>query len=210
MFKSLKRQTQKKQNFMITVRLARFGVSAMPVDTSFHVVWKRGPEKQSSNKLDLNEFEIDADMSDVMSKVSSFYSRDNVAFDKKFCNFIIMKLGDGDYQSQVAQVEVDMAEYVNHTDSLQKIIIPCDDYDGMFLEVLWTISATDERGGTSISTELSLNLGSEIKNMTDEQLQEIFEKAKMLEDQNSDLEHQIDLVISAKNSLEKILNEERK
>jgi len=39
---------------------------------------------------------------------------------------------------------------------------------------------------------------------------EIFEKAKKLEDQNVDLEKQIDLVLSAKNNLEKILNEERK
>lgn len=46
--------------------------------------------------------------------------------------------------------------------------------------------------------------------MSEEQLVELFEKAKALEDQNTDLEHQVDLVINAKNSLEKILSDERR
>lgn len=37
----------------------------------------------------------------------------------------------------------------------------------------------------------------------------MFEKAKKLEDQNEDLEHQIDIVLKAKNNLEKYLKDEK-
>jgi hypothetical protein len=164
----------------------------------------------------LNEIEVDADLEDIMSKVSSFYSKDNITFEKKMCNFIVMKVGDGDYQTEVANIEVNMAEYVNHHDSPQHINIPSDDYPGLFLDVMWTIVETDgtkggiDRGSTIGGSGLDLGFGSDVSKLSEEQLMEIFEKARALEDQNADLEKQIDLVISAKNNLEKILGEERK
>lgn len=71
--------------------------------------------------IELNEYEVDTEMEDIMTKVSSFYSKDHVNFEKKVCNFIVMKITDGDYQNEVAQVEVNMAEFVNHTDNSQRI-----------------------------------------------------------------------------------------
>lgn len=87
-----------------------------------------------------------------MSKVSSFYTKDSAVYEKKTCNFIIMKVTDGDYQKEVAQVEVDMAQYVNHTDSHVKIMFPTADYEGMFIDVIWTISPTDARGGSIMNS----------------------------------------------------------
>lgn len=83
---------------MISVRLAKFGLTSLHADTTFQIVWKRGPEKQCSHKIELNEFELDSDLEEVMSKVSSFYSKDTITYEKKDCNFIVMKLGEGDYQ----------------------------------------------------------------------------------------------------------------
>jgi len=147
MFKALARSAQKKQNFMITVRIARFGLESINEDTTFLIVWKRGPEKQNSSKVELNEFEVDADLEDVMSKVSSFYSKDHVTYEKKMCNFCIVKVDEDGTQTEVAHTEVNMAEFVNHTDSAQRLEIHSDEYSGMFLEVKWTISETAERNG---------------------------------------------------------------
>jgi len=44
---------------------------------------------------DINEYEIDTDMTDVFSKVSSFYSKDGVSYESKFCNFVINKIEKG-------------------------------------------------------------------------------------------------------------------
>lgn len=48
------------------------------------------------------------------------------------------------------------------------------------------------------------------KDLNEEELAELFNKAQDLENQNRDLEQQIDLVLTAKNNLEKILLNERK
>ena len=48
------------------------------------------------------------------------------------------------------------------------------------------------------------------KDMSEEDLADLFKKTQDLESQNKDLESQIDLVLNAKNNLEKILSNERK
>lgn len=65
---------------MITMRIAKFGVSSLHADTTFAIVWKRGVEKQKSGEIELNEFELDCELDEVMSKVSSFYSKDNITY----------------------------------------------------------------------------------------------------------------------------------
>ena len=82
----------------------------------------------------------------------------------------------------------------------------------MFLDVKWTISETDERGSVLYPSGMDLGLGSsmDLANLTQDQIKELFEKTTKLADQNADLEQQIDLVLNAKNNLEKILKEERK
>ena len=44
MFKAISRTVQKKQNYMITVALAKIGANSVSTDCQFQVQWKRGPE----------------------------------------------------------------------------------------------------------------------------------------------------------------------
>ena len=71
-----------------------------------------------SNFIELNEYEEDADMNHVFNKVSSFYSKDHITFEKKMCTVIINKIvGPNQVSIQVAEKEIDMSPYVDHTDS---------------------------------------------------------------------------------------------
>lgn len=129
---------------MITVRLAKIGVKSLNQDIKLQVVWKRGPEKQSSNEVDLNEYEIDTEMNDVMSKVSSFYTKDQVTFQPKLCNFIIVR---PETEKEIASIEVNMAKFVGKNQAHQHLDVTCSDemYNGLFLEVIWTIMETSEK-----------------------------------------------------------------
>ena len=44
MFKAIARASQKKQNYMITVGLAKIGADKVTEDIQLQVQWKRGPE----------------------------------------------------------------------------------------------------------------------------------------------------------------------
>jgi len=129
-------------------------------------------------------------MNDVMSKVSSFYcSKDSTSYQPKLCNFIIIRPDLGD--KEIAQIEVNMAKFANHTNSEQHLKIPCADdmYNGLFLDVVWTIMETSDTSRHS----MSVIGGSEFqtmntKDLTEEEIAELFQKAGELETQNKDLE----------------------
>ena len=55
------------------------------------VVWKRGPQLDKSQEVELNEFEPDHDMKDIFTKVSSFYTRDTVTWEPKMCNIMVYR-----------------------------------------------------------------------------------------------------------------------
>ena len=87
---------QKKTNYLISIRLAKIGAESIPKHQMLQVVWKRGPEKQTSGKFDLNMAPADQDdksvetlLDETMSKVSGFYIK-NGKFEKKDCNFAII------------------------------------------------------------------------------------------------------------------------
>lgn len=61
--------------------------------------------------MELNEYEIDSEMEDVMSKVSSFYSKDNVTYQPKLCNFAVVR---SDTNAEIASIEVNMGKFVGH------------------------------------------------------------------------------------------------
>jgi len=143
MFKALARKGQKKQNFQIDVKMVRLGGSSIDEDICLRVTWKRGPETQLSADYDLNEFEVDAEMNDSFTKVSSFYSKDQVTYEPKFCNFIVNRV-DKDELIPIAQVELNMALYCNYTNEHQKVEFESDYITGLFLDVVWTISETDK------------------------------------------------------------------
>lgn len=145
MFKAISRAAQKKQNYMITAALAKIGCSSLSNDIELCVVWKRGPESQKSQVYELNEIEHDTDMTDIFTKVSSFYSKDNITFEKKMCNFGIMMVDNQGVQTQIGDVEVDMSDYVNHNDSHQHIEFKCDSLSGLFLDVVWSITESTDK-----------------------------------------------------------------
>lgn len=151
-------------------------------------------------------------MNDVMSKVSSFYcSKDATTYQPKLCNFIIIRPDQND--REVAQIEVNMAKFANHTNSEQHLRIPCDDemYNGLFLDVVWTIIESSENTRHTMSIAGAADFQTmKTNDVSEEELAELFQKAGELENQNKDLEAQIDLVLQAKNHLEKILFNEKK
>jgi hypothetical protein len=74
----------------------KVGAAEIKKDVDIVVVWKRGPEQQQSQTIELNEYEIDADLTEVFTKVSSFYSKDNVTYEGKYCNIVIKSLNGAD------------------------------------------------------------------------------------------------------------------
>jgi hypothetical protein len=144
-----------------------------------------------------------------MSKVSSFYSKDEISWESKLCNFVIQVVDEGTGEARnVAEVEVDMADYVNHNNTQQRIDIKCDQYSGMFLIVNWSILESSERGSTLEHRNSIFGLNLEEANP--DQIKTIVSKAKELEINNEDLEAQISMVLTAKQNLEKILIAERR
>ena len=106
-----------------------------------------------------------------------------------------------------------MAKFANHTNSEQHLKIPCDEdmYNGLFLDVVWTIMETSDTSRHSMSVAGGVEFQSmNTKDLSEEELAELFTKAGELESQNKDLEAQIDLVLQAKNNLERILFNEKK
>jgi len=107
----------------------------------------------------LNEFENDTEMTDIFTKVSSFYSKDNITYEKKFCSFVVLLLGPQNSKTQIAEFEVDMGEFVNHNDSHQHIDFKCDHYSGLFLDVVWTIAESGLKNSRSSLTSMNSTLG---------------------------------------------------
>ena len=105
-------------------------------------------------------------------------------------------------------MEVDMAEYVEHNSTQQNISLPSELYEGMFIEVVWSIMETDKRGESILHQSSSLRLRAD--QMGEEQIKELIDKAQELEQNNDDLENQVNMVLSAKQNLEQMLKDEKK
>jgi len=76
---------------------------------------------------------------------------------------------------------------------------------------MWTIVETNETYKEStLRNSLSLKLNEGQEKFTEEQIADFIEKSRQLEEQKRDIETQFDMVINAKQNLEKLLNNERK
>mmetsp|Transcript_16449 Transcript_16449/g.27915 ORF Transcript_16449/g.27915 Transcript_16449/m.27915 type:complete len:86 (+) Transcript_16449:28-285(+) len=75
MFRAIGRKLQQKQNFQIKVQLVKVQCT-VNIDCHLQVVWRRGPKVDLSEQVELNEIQIDSELSDTFNKVSSFYSKD--------------------------------------------------------------------------------------------------------------------------------------
>ena len=83
-----------------------------------------------------------------------------------------------------------MAKYCNQNQAKQHLEIPVMDdlYAGLFLDVVWTIEETDSKvNRESVVGGLDFQ-ATAIKDLTEEELAELFSKAQDLEGQNKDLE----------------------
>ena len=139
MFGKLNRLRQVKADYRITVKILKIGATVED-DCEVRVIWKRGPEEQQGEWVDLNYIEIDADLNDEFSKVSGFYKASATAetFEAKKCNFILrMKNSYG--EQDFGQVEVNMASYVGKTNEPQTINFPDSFFKDTFINLEWTI-----------------------------------------------------------------------
>lgn len=82
---------QKKEDYMIELTFHHIKILNDDIPDCLLVVeWKRGPESQQTNPIELNDLIPDNDMDDELSKVSSFYTKDGSKYEKKMCNFILI------------------------------------------------------------------------------------------------------------------------
>mmetsp|Transcript_21934 Transcript_21934/g.34072 ORF Transcript_21934/g.34072 Transcript_21934/m.34072 type:complete len:195 (+) Transcript_21934:16-600(+) len=194
MFKALGRQFQKKQDFLIIVRIAKVSVQ-VEEDCQVQVVWRRGTAStEKSTKVDLNNIETDAELNDVFKKVSSFYSKDNGnIYEPKMCSFDVVVIDSDENEKVIATKEVDMAPFVNHTDSLQKIDFEESEMSNTYVEIEWTI--TSDTSGRDDDTRMSIT-GSSLSSALDQEslqiggmsINEFLEKAQKLEEEKQDIE----------------------
>ena len=63
----------------------------------------------------MNEYEIDAELTEVFTKVSSFYSKDSTIYEGKFCSILLKNMEKGSNET-VFEKQIDMAPFVNRKD----------------------------------------------------------------------------------------------
>lgn len=91
-FKAIARSTKTKKDCNISLRISRIS-GKVTEDIRLQIVWKRGVAMDNTTgNIELNEFEEDAEVNHTFNKVSGFYTRDEVKYDKKECEILIKKL----------------------------------------------------------------------------------------------------------------------
>ena len=133
-------------------------------------------------------------MGDIFTKVSSFYSKDGLNhitsfWEKKSCTFIVNRI-DGGETIMISKKEIDMSPHVEKSDVEQKIWFDHDEVLGLYIDVEWTITPTNESKNNS-----AMGSGTQMKltdNFTEDQIQEFMENAKKLEEEKSELEQQVE------------------
>ena len=79
LFKAVARTGQKKVNYIISVTIDQIGATSIPKDQKFEIVWKRGPETQTSKRYDISQDPVRnnarKEVDETMTKVSSFYKK---------------------------------------------------------------------------------------------------------------------------------------
>ena len=105
---------------------------------SIQVVWRRKHDTQRSQFVELNEFEVDAKMSDVFARESMFYSKNGETYDKKLSQIELVEVKDG-FQTTLVSVQIDLAPMVGKKDHRETLKLYDDLMMGLQLEVEWTI-----------------------------------------------------------------------
>lgn len=110
MSKFISRIGAKKQNYQIKLAIKKIGAN-VDRDGHLYTIWKRGPQTDRSKEYEVNEIEVDAEATDVFTRISSFYSNNNTIAHKG-CDFQIW-LKEGGKEKMIGFVtDHDMAPYV--------------------------------------------------------------------------------------------------
>lgn len=163
--------------------------AAVEDDCEVLVIWKRGVEEQAGEYVDLNYIQIDNEINDEFSKVSTFYKKNakDETFEPKNCEFLLKMRTN--YGEQIfASIEYNMAPHVGKTDDEVTINFKDSFFPETFIVVEWTISEeTDTKRKTS---RLSSSLGfgpAETKVFTQDQIDEFIRQAEELETKKNQL-----------------------
>ena len=191
MFGKLNRLRQVKADYKITVKILKVAAQVED-DCEVQVVWKRGPEEQKGEWVDLNYIEVDADLNDEFSKVSGFYKASASAetYEEKKCQFVLnMRNSYG--EQAFGNIEMNMATYVGKESEPQKIEFPESFFKDTYIEVEWTIQP-DETGGRA-STQVAI-APSATKTFTQAEVDDMIKSAETLETQKVELTAQLEKI----------------
>jgi hypothetical protein len=139
--KNFSRLNQKKYNCKIVFEIKKL---SYPIEepTKVQIVWKRGPETQESEIIELNPYSAEVELNERFVKVSTFYSKDErITHEPKVCDILLMKVDEDDETKKdvIAKVQnYNMADFVrvNKTELPTKINFDAKD---IFIEAVWTI-----------------------------------------------------------------------
>lgn len=111
MSKFISRIGTKKQNYQIRLAIKKIGAN-VDHDTQIWAVWKRGPQTDKTQMYDVNEIEVDAEATDVFTRISTFFTKGNDLI-PKLCDFQVMRLSNGKEHMVGFITGHDMAPFVN-------------------------------------------------------------------------------------------------
>jgi hypothetical protein len=196
MFGKLNRLRQVKADYKITVKILKIAATVED-DCEVQVVWKRGPEEQKGEWVDLNYIEVDADLNDEFSKVSGFYKANASAetYEEKKCQFVLnMRNSYG--EQAFGNIEMNMAAYVGKDSEPQTITFPESFFKDTYINVEWTIQIDESaRSSTTIEKPVAN------KTFTQAEVDDMIKSAETLESQKGELVAQLDKINEEKASV---------
>ena len=143
--KNFSRLNQKKYNCKIVLEIKKL---CYPIEdpTKVQIVWKRGPETQESEVIELNPYSAEVELNERFVKVSTFYSKDErITHEPKVCDILLMRVDEDDETKKEVIAKVvnyNMADFVK----IKKTEIPTTinfDSNNTFIEAVWTIFNDD-------------------------------------------------------------------
>lgn len=111
------------------------------------MVWKRGPEEQFGELIDMGPDTTEVETKVRFVKVSSFYTKDDrVTHEPKMCEILLQTVSDEGEKNIFARMEFNMAPCVKiqKTEVPTKISFPASQFGNTYIDAVWTIFADKE------------------------------------------------------------------
>jgi hypothetical protein len=147
MFKNISRSLQKKVDCKIVFEITKISAQ-FEEPCKVQVVWKRGPEEQEGELIEMGPDATEVECKDRFVKVSSFYSKDErITHEPKTCEIILQTVSEEDeIKSVFARIPAyNMGPFVKitKTEIPATIKFPDSLHKDTFIEVKWTIFADE-------------------------------------------------------------------